>query len=179
MENAIGKAEIFLRLCAILLLVLTACLVGLNSQEEVVFYVDKKVTYKDLEALVILVYVDSAAAAYNLLQLGRYSASFKGKSKCSYICLAWVIFLLDQIASYIVLATTAAATEHSMLVVTGVEVFQWLKWCNRFTRFCFQIGGALACSYVASGAMAFASFISAFRLFRLYSPKQFLRLKSV
>ncbi|XP_071724131.1 CASP-like protein 2C1 [Rutidosis leptorrhynchoides] len=175
----IAKAEVCLRLSAILLLVLTACLVAFDSQQKVIFYVDIKVTYKDLKALVVLVCVDSVAAAYNLVQLVRCSSSFKVKSKSFYIYLAWATYLLDQIAVYMVFATTCAALEHSVLVLTGSKSFQWLKWCNRFTTFCFQTGGALACNYVATAAMALISLISAFNLFRLYSPKNFLLLKKI
>jgi len=82
-----------------------------------------------------------------------------------------------QLAAYTTFAAHSAALQHSVLGITGAKVFQWMKWCNRFTRFCFQIGGALTCGYIASVLMVMISFISAFNLFRLYSPKHFLRLK--
>lgn len=48
----------------------------------------------------VVVYVDSVAAGYNLLQLGRgfISAKLKGKLiNVSYVTLPWVCFLLDQV----------------------------------------------------------------------------------
>lgn len=46
-----------------------------------------------------LVYVASAAAGYNLLQLGRsvFVSRYLGNSKGSYRYLAWVSYLLDQV----------------------------------------------------------------------------------
>jgi uncharacterized protein (TIGR01569 family) len=86
-------------------------------------------------------------------------------------------YKLKQVAAYITFAANLAALEGSVLAVTGAKEFQWMKICNRFTRFCNQIGGALICGFVASLLMAVISSISAFILFRLYSPKRFLLFK--
>ncbi|XP_022731704.1 CASP-like protein XL3 [Durio zibethinus] len=180
MELGIQKIEAILRLCAVLILVLTVCLVAFDSQTKVIFYIEKKASFKNLRALVGLVYITSLAAAYNLLQLSCYSfsACCKGISVQSYTYLAWLRYVLDQAAVYVVFAGNLAAFEHALLVVTGEENFQWLKWCNKYTRFCFQIGGSLLCGCVASLIMFFIASISAFNLFRLYSPKKFLLLKA-
>ncbi|KAJ9141415.1 hypothetical protein P3X46_031954 [Hevea brasiliensis] len=181
MDLGSPKIEAVLRLCAILLLVLVACLVGLDSQTKSLVYLEKTVTYKDLKALQALVYVNSVAACYNLIQLisrGSFLARYKGSFKSSYRYVDWGCYLLDQTAVYITFAATSAALEHSVLVVTGAEAMQWMKWCNKFTRFCDQIGGALICSYIACAFMGFISSISALNLFRLYSPKHFLLLKT-
>ncbi|OMO53155.1 hypothetical protein COLO4_36827 [Corchorus olitorius] len=50
--SRIQKIEAFLRICAILALVLTACLLGFDSQTKVIFYIEKKASFKDLRALV-------------------------------------------------------------------------------------------------------------------------------
>ncbi|XP_050215975.1 CASP-like protein 2C1 [Mercurialis annua] len=179
MKLGTPKMEAFLRVFAILMLVLTAILLGLDNQTKTVFYVEKHVTYKYLKALLVLVYVDAVAAACNLLQLGRCYLLDKGNFKNSYyIYLAWGSFLLDQIGVYVAFAATSAALEHSVLVVTGAEAFSWLKWCNKFSRFCIQVGGALLCGYLACIIMTIISVISAFNLFRLYSPKHILHLKT-
>ncbi|GMI92882.1 CASP-like protein 2C1 [Hibiscus trionum] len=180
MELGIQKMEALLRLSAISMLVLTACLVGFDSQTKVIFsYIEKKASFKDLRALVELVYITSLAAAYNLLQLSCSSlpAWCKGSSKQSSTYLPWLRFILDQAAVYVVFAGNTAATAHALLVVTGEENFQWLNWCDKYTRFCVQIGGSLLCGFVASLAMIFIASISAFNLFRLYSPTKLLHLK--
>ncbi|KAF3452806.1 hypothetical protein FNV43_RR03239 [Rhamnella rubrinervis] len=177
----IMKTEILLRICAVLDLVLTACLVRLDTQTKRFTFFDRKATFRDLDALQVLVYVATVAAGYNLLQLIKCSVSaavsFEGNWKGSYLYLAWVCFLLDQIAVYITFMANSAALQASLLAVTGAKDFQWMKLCNTFTRFCVQIGGSLLCGYMACLLMAFTSSISAFNLFRLYSPKRFLLLK--
>ncbi|KAK7291895.1 hypothetical protein RIF29_07420 [Crotalaria pallida] len=181
MKLGMATGEVYLRVSAILVLVLTACLVAFDTQTKVIVLTyEKKATYKDVNALKILVYITSAAAGFNMLQLCKHpvSAYSGGKFKGSYIYMAWISLFLDQMAVYITFAANSAAVEASMLAITGSEALQWLKVCNRFTRFCFQIGGAVICGYVASILMAVISAISAYKVFRLYSPKWFLRLKS-
>ncbi|CAL5385363.1 unnamed protein product [Camellia sinensis] len=53
-----------------------------------------------------------------------------------------------------------------------------MKLCDKYTRFCIQIGGALLCGYAASLSLALISILSGFSLFRLYSPKRFFLLKA-
>ncbi|KAL6331856.1 hypothetical protein AAG906_020203 [Vitis piasezkii] len=178
---SLARAEAFLRLFAILVLVLTACLLGFDTQTKLLFSTIKKTaTFRDLGALQVVVYVDSVAAGYNLLQLGRgfISAKLKGKLiNVSYVTLPWVCFLLDQAAVYTVFSANTAALQASIIAVTGESSLQWMKVCNRYTRFCIQVGGALLSGYLASLLMVLLSSLSAFSLFRLYSPKQFLLLK--
>ncbi|KAF3604474.1 hypothetical protein F2Q69_00034045 [Brassica cretica] len=47
-----------------------------------------------------------------------------------------------------------------------------------FGWFCFQIGSAIILNYIAAVLMIILSFISAFSLFRLYSPKRYFQFKS-
>ncbi|KAG6411793.1 hypothetical protein SASPL_129877 [Salvia splendens] len=134
----------------------------------------------------VLVWIDVAAAVYNLLQL---ITSYKVQRFATNIYVSWGIFLLDQkdggvfnecnmqAAAYTVFGATAAAVQGSTIAITGEKSFQWMKLCNRFTRFCFQIGGALICGYAAALLMAITASISAYSLFRFYSPKRFLVLK--
>ncbi|KAJ8767359.1 hypothetical protein K2173_017403 [Erythroxylum novogranatense] len=170
MKLGTPKVEGFLRLGSIVLLIMTACMVRLDSQKKFMLYLEREVTYKYLKALAALFLrlyplpIKASAITYPLL------ASYKGNSKGSYSFLAWCSYLLDQLAVYITFATTTAALEHSILVLTGAEVFQWMSWCNKFTRYCFQIGGGLFAGYAACVLMALISVISANNLFRLYSP---------
>ncbi|KAI4335435.1 hypothetical protein L6164_014079 [Bauhinia variegata] len=176
-----ARTEISLRISAILVLVLTACVVAFDTQTKaIIFTIEKKASYRDLYALKILVYVTSAAAGYNLLQLCKYPALayFGGIFKGSYMIVAWISLLLDQIMVYVTFAANSATFEAAMLGVTGAEALQWMKVCNKFTRFCIQIGGALLCCFAASILMAIMASVSAYKLFRMYSPNWFLRLKT-
>ncbi|XP_028775364.1 CASP-like protein 2C1 [Neltuma alba] len=175
-----ARSEIYLRVSAILVLVLTACLVAFDSQTKVIIYtITKKATYKDLEALKILVYVTSAAAVFNFLQICKHlvPAFSGGKSNGYLLYLAWFCFLLDQVGVYVTFGSNTAAMEAATIALNGAKALQWLKVCDKFTRFCIQIGVALLCGYVASFIMAIISCVSAYNLFRLYSSSSFLRLK--
>ncbi|CDP02964.1 unnamed protein product [Coffea canephora] len=162
-----------LRLFATSSLVLTACLVAFDSQTKLLFYsMVRKASFRDLKALSILVWVASAAAAYNVLQILR-SRLFPQMGKN----LAWFGYLLDQAVAYLVFAANSAALQGCVFAVSGQSNFGWMKVCDKYTRFCIQIGGALICGYAACLAMAVISALSAYGLFRLYSPKHFLQLK--
>nr|XP_004242688.1 CASP-like protein 2C1 [Solanum lycopersicum] len=177
----IVRVEFLLRLLAILLLVLTACLVGFDSQTKVVFLtVQIKANFKYLGALSVLVWIDAAAAIYNVLQLLRcfFIATSKVDIKQISHKNYWFFFLLDQVVVYIVFAANSAAIEASAIALIGIKSLQWMKICNRFTRFCIQIGAALILGYIAVLILFLVSSISAFQLFRLYSPKHFLKLKT-
>ncbi|KAI4381112.1 hypothetical protein MLD38_007220 [Melastoma candidum] len=188
MGFCMAKAEALMRAISCSLLVLTACLVALDSQTKyIVFTYARKATYKDLNSLPVLVYIDAVAAAYNFFQLGKCTIQpCRCRNKLEplpssdqrFLYLPWLCFLLDQVAVYIVFGATVGAMQGSMLAVTGSKVLQWMKLCNRYKRFCMQIGGALLCGYVASIAMVVLSFISAYNLFRLYSPTKIMQLKS-
>ncbi|XP_055824634.1 CASP-like protein 2C1 [Solanum dulcamara] len=177
----IVRIELLLRLFATLLLVLTACLVGFDSQTKVVFLsVHIKANFKYLDALCVLVWIDAAAAIYNILQLLKcfYITTSKGDIKQSSHKNYWFFFFLDQAVVYIVFAGNSAAIEASAIALIGIKSLQWMKMCNRFTRFCIQIGAALILGYLAVLLLFMVSSLSAFQLFRLYSPKHFLKLKS-
>lgn len=177
------RTEGILRFCAIIGLVLTVLLLGLDKETTQIFHIDKKASFKSLRVLVVIVYVDSMAAGYNILQLCKcwISAHPKGISKFGGdfdIYLFWLSFFLDQAAAYITFAANTAGMQAAFLAVTGAHDFQWMKLCNRFHRFCYQVGGAFLCGYAAFFTLLAISFISAFNLFKHYSPNHFLRLKS-
>ncbi|KAM3269777.1 CASP-like protein 2C1 [Capsicum chacoense] len=177
----IVKKEFMLRLFATLLLALTACLVGFDSQTKVLFYtLHMKATFKYLNALCVLVWIDAAVAGYNVLQLLRcfFITTSKGDIKQSYYKNYWVFFLLDQAIVYTVFAANSAAVEASAIALIGIKSLQWMKICNKFTRFCVQIGSALLLGYLAVLVLFLISSLSAFQLFRHYSPKHFLQLKT-
>ncbi|XP_042488805.1 CASP-like protein 2C1 [Macadamia integrifolia] len=179
MENGILKAEGSLRFFALVFLVLTACLVRLDTQTKFIIISERKATYKDMKAFVIFVTVEFAAAGFHLLQLSKclIIASVGGKTTGSCPNLAWLSFFLDQIVTYVSFGTFSAATQASVLAIIGESQLEWTKLCDRYTRFCYQIGGALFCGLVSLVVMAVITSISSFNLFRLYSHKRFLILK--
>ncbi|OIT26840.1 PREDICTED: CASP-like protein 2C1 isoform X1 [Nicotiana attenuata] len=177
----IVRKEGLLRLFAIVFLVLTACLMGFDSQTKLLFdTIERKASFKDLDALFVLVWIDVAVASYSVLQVLRcflIPTTSKGDIRQRSYKNYWLFFFLDQAAVYTVFAAQSAAIEASAIALVGVRSLQWMKICNRYTRFCIQIGGALLCGYAAVLVLVVVSSLSAFQLFRLYSPKKFLQLK--
>ncbi|CAA6671063.1 unnamed protein product [Spirodela intermedia] len=142
MEYRMLKTEGFLRLLSVVFTALTACVIGLDTQTKVVF-VEKKATVKDLSSLWVLTIAASVAGAYQLLQFCKcllIGLSGEGNCRCSK-GLSWVCLLLDQGFTYGMVCTTAAATQASLLAITGANSLQWRKVCSIFTRFCEQVGG--------------------------------------
>ncbi|PWA58201.1 CASP-like protein [Artemisia annua] len=175
------KLEALLRVCATLLILTTACLIRFDTQTSLIFpSFSRTASFKDLNALVVLVYMDIAAAGYNMIQLiirGLLSSHINPDIEGSYKHLAWLSFLFDQGVVYMLFATNTASLTASLFAITGEHHLFWIKLCNKFSRFCAQIGGALLCGYAAFILMAMVSFLSAYGLFRHYSPKRFLLLK--
>ncbi|KAJ4810624.1 CASP-like protein [Rhynchospora pubera] len=172
-KSRVVKVEGALRFVCMVLAAMTAMLMGLNAQTKTVFFIQRKASAKDIEALWILTMATAAAAGYNFLQLLRciYLSVQKESSCCSNRAVAWLCFVLDQAAVYAIFATTLAALQGAMIALTGIHSLQWSKLCNIYTRYCVQVGGSLFCSFMASLAMALVALVSAYRLFRLY-PSQ-------
>ncbi|XP_058067936.1 CASP-like protein 2C1 [Magnolia sinica] len=174
------KAEGFLRIFSLFLAISCACLVGLDTQTKQIFLsVERKATRKDVPALSVLVIVEAIAAGYHFVQLCKCMvfARFKQNPSENHNNLAWICFISDQTVAYVSFAATSAAAQASMLAVTGASHFQWMKLCPIYTRFCDKIAGGLICALLATLLTVAVSSISAFHLFRRYSPKQFLILK--
>ncbi|KAK1414058.1 hypothetical protein QVD17_29796 [Tagetes erecta] len=176
------KIETFLRVCVTLVLLTTACLVRFDSQTSLIFTsYSKTATFRDMNDLFVLVFLDIAAAGYNIILLvirRLLSSRLKPDMRGSYKHLAWFTFLFDQAVAYLILASNSAGLVASIYAITGDKhhLF-WMKLCNKFNRFCIQVGGALLCGYVAFLLMVAISLLSGYGLFRHYSPKTFLVLK--
>ncbi|KAJ3708002.1 hypothetical protein LUZ61_011707 [Rhynchospora tenuis] len=172
-KSRVVKVEVALRFVCMVLGAMTALLMGLNAQTKTVFFIQRKASAKDIEALWILTMVAAAAAGYNFLQLLRciYSSVQKESSCCSNRAVAWFCFVLDQAAVYAVFSTTLAALQGAMIALTGIHSLQWSKLCNIYSRFCVQVGGSLFCSFMTALAMALVASVSAYRLFRLYPSR--------
>ncbi|KAL2926000.1 CASP-like protein 2C1 [Bienertia sinuspersici] len=60
-------------------------------------------------------------------------------------------------AVYVVFAIVCASTQLSIFALTGVKEVEWMEVCSKFMRFCIQIGGSIACGFVASAILALRS----------------------
>ncbi|XP_008800283.1 CASP-like protein 2C1 [Phoenix dactylifera] len=163
------KAESLLRVLCLVLASMAAVLIGLDTQTKTVFFVRRKATVKDLEALWISTIITSIAAGYHLLQFCRCLAfAWLTKNPCwSNKFMAWASFLLDQGVTYVTFGGILAGMQASMIAVTGMRALQWEKLCNIYARFCDQVAAGLVCGIAASLSMAVVSSVSAYHLFRL------------
>ncbi|KAG9455952.1 hypothetical protein H6P81_000460 [Aristolochia fimbriata] len=180
-ERVVLGAEASLRFLSLVSAVLAACLVALDKQTKKVFLsLEKTATYKDLQALEVVVVIEGVVASYQLVQLVRclIRAKVGGISSCcNKPCSRCVCLFLDQVAAYISFSGTIAALQACFFAVTGNEAFQWTKLCNVYTRFCYTIAGGILCGMAASLFAAAVASISAFHLFRLFSPNKWFTLK--
>ncbi|XP_039131944.1 CASP-like protein 2C1 [Dioscorea cayenensis subsp. rotundata] len=125
MGNKVRIGEGILRLISMVLATMTALVIGLSTQTKTVFFIEKKATAKDLQPLWIAIIVASVLAGYQLIQLCKCLASTwlslsETTCKCT-LLLAWLSLFLDQGTTYLMFASTVAATQASMIAVTGVK----------------------------------------------------------
>ncbi|CAL5093357.1 unnamed protein product [Urochloa decumbens] len=172
-ERKVRVAELALRALLCALSALAAALVATDSQTKTFFSLQKKATFRDMKAMVVLVIVTGVAAGYSLLQALRCcAAAAKGRAGAGGAltsrALAWCVFSCDQALAYAVLAALAAALQASVIAKRGQPELQWMGICSMYGAFCRQAGGGIASAVAAGVAAALQAFLSAFNLFRLY-----------
>ncbi|CAL4906363.1 unnamed protein product [Urochloa decumbens] len=170
-ERKVRVAELALRALLCALSALAAALVATDSQTKTFFSFQKKATFRDMKAMVVLVIVTGVAAGYSLLQVLRCCAAAAkgaGGALTSRRSLAWCVFSCDQALAYAVLAALAAALQASVIAKRGQPELQWMGICSMYGAFCRQAGGGIASAVAAGVAAALLAFLSAFNLFRLY-----------
>ncbi|KAH9623692.1 hypothetical protein KSS87_003852 [Heliosperma pusillum] len=171
---SLTKVEVFMRLFAFLTLFLAALITVIDSESKMLFgYYKQTASYKLVTIARMYVYVHFIGAGYSLFQFVRCLAltSDQGDQlSFSRHTQKWSHFSLDQVLVYLVFATNCAISDVAYIVLAGSEAFQWMKLCNKFTRFCVQIGGAIFCGLTATVLLVVISGISTFNLFRWYSP---------
>ncbi|XP_074275835.1 CASP-like protein XL3 [Silene latifolia] len=172
---SLTKIEVLMRLFAFVTLFLAALIVVVDSESKMIFgYYKQTASYKLVTIARMYVYVHFIGAGYSLFQFVRCLA-LTTDDQGDHLTFSshmqkWTHFSLDQVMVYLIFATNCAISEIADMVLMGSEVFQWMKLCNKFTKFCVQIGGAILCGLTATLLLAVISGISTFNLFRWYSP---------
>lgn len=69
-----------------------------------------------------------------------------------------------------IVAATGAAAESAAFAKFGEAQVEWMKICDMYTKFCNQVGQAMATSLFLCATMLLLSSLSSFTLFRLYPP---------
>lgn len=167
-DRRVRLTELVLRCVICGLGILTAVLVGSDSQVKEIFSIQKEAKFTDMKALVFLVIANGITAAYSLAQGLRCVFSMVRGSVLFSKPLAWAIFSGDQVIAYVTLAAVAAAAQSAVYAELGQPELQWMKICNMYGKFCTQVGEGLVSALVVSLSMVVLSCISAFSLFRLY-----------
>ncbi|XVF28042.1 hypothetical protein REPUB_Repub14bG0161300 [Reevesia pubescens] len=167
-DRRVRVAELVLRCVICGLSVLTAVLVGTDTQVKEIFSIQKKARFTDMKALVFLVVANGVAATYSLGQVVRCVVGMVRGSVLFSKPLAWVIFSGDQAMTYLTVAAVGAAAQSAVFAKLGQAELQWMKICNMYGKFCNQVGEGIAIALLVSISMVVLSCISAFNLFRLY-----------
>lgn len=121
--------------------------------------------YSDMKALVFSVITLGIVALHSAIQILRCLFSASSMSIAPSSVLAWAIFLLDQIMTYLILSSSAASAQSAWFSEQGSDGFKWPKVCYLYEKFCKQVGTGIIGSFVAFMALLFTSVISAFNLF--------------
>ncbi|KAI3456565.1 hypothetical protein Pfo_013228 [Paulownia fortunei] len=167
-DRRVRLAELVLRCVICGLAILSAVLIGTDTQVKEIFTIRKRAKFTDMKALVFLVIANGLAAAYSLVQVLRCVLSMIRGTVLFNKPLAWAIFSGDQVMAYLTLAAVAAAAQSAVFAKLGQTELQWMKTCNLYGKFCNQVGEGVASAVLASLSMVVLSAISAFSLFRLY-----------
>ncbi|KAL1537242.1 CASP-like protein 2B1 [Salvia divinorum] len=171
LDKRVRLAELILRCLICALAVVSAVLIGTDTQVKEFFTIRKRAKFTDMKALVFLVVADGIAAAYSFFQLVRCGVSMVRGSVLFNKPLAWAIFSGDQVLAYLSMAAVAASAQSAVFSKYGQAELEWMKTCTMFGKFCNQIGEGVATSVLMTLSTLILSAISAFSLFRLYGDK--------
>ncbi|GLJ39779.1 hypothetical protein SUGI_0813070 [Cryptomeria japonica] len=83
---------------------------------------------------------------------------------------AWMVFLLDQILTYIILGAGAVATELVYLAKNGDEEVTWEEFCSTYEKFCNRALVSVIITFVTVLVLIAISITSSYKLFSKYDP---------
>ncbi|KAL5214853.1 hypothetical protein ABZP36_004005 [Zizania latifolia] len=114
-----------------------------------------------------LVYANGLCAAYSLV-----SAVYIAVPRPVTLSRSWVVFLLDQVFTYLILAAGAASAELLYLAYNGDKEVTWSEACGVFGSFCRQARTSVAITFGSVASYILLSLISSYRLFSSYDSPQ-------
>uniref|UniRef100_A0A0D9W352 CASP-like protein n=1 Tax=Leersia perrieri TaxID=77586 RepID=A0A0D9W352_9ORYZ len=125
------------------------------------------VSYSDLGGFKYLVYANGLCAAYSLA-----SAFYVAVPRPATLSRSWIVFLLDQVFTYLILAAGAASAELLYLAYNGDKEVTWSEACGVFGSFCRTARTSVAITFGSVACYILLSLISSYRLFSAYDPPQ-------
>ncbi|KAF3325402.1 CASP-like protein [Carex littledalei] len=147
--------ELALRLCVIPLTLASLVVMTSNNQTSDLY---GTVKFNNLTGFKYLVSINVISGVYSL------GSIFISKSRC-FKMYDWVLFVLDQITTYLMVTSGSAASEILYLAEKGNQEVSWSEVCSYFGSFCKKTKVSLGLHFVALVCFIVLSLISAFRLF--------------
>lgn len=123
------------------------------------------ISYSDLGSFKYLVYVNGLCAGYSI-----FSAFYTAIPRPMSMSRAWILFFLDQVATYAILSAGAAAAEIVYLAYKGDDDVTWGRACGIFAGFCRKAAASVGVTFGAVCCYVVVSLISSYRLFSSYRP---------
>ncbi|KAL0407200.1 UNVERIFIED_CONTAM: CASP-like protein 2B1 [Sesamum latifolium] len=168
-DRRVRVAELVLRGVISGLAILSALLIGTDTQVKEIFSIQKKAKFTDMKALVFLVIANGLAAAYSLVQLLRCILSMIRGSVLFNKPLAWAIFsgngLLDVGSS----GRCSTVGSVSQVGAGGAAMDEDLRHVCEILQ---PSREGIASALFVSLSFVVVSAISAFSLFRLYGENK-------
>ncbi|XP_010254228.1 PREDICTED: CASP-like protein 2A1 [Nelumbo nucifera] len=159
-HSGVRTAETLLRLLPIALCV-TALVVMVKNSEENDF---GSAIYSHFGGFRYLVYANGICAGYSLLSAFYATVPPASNTRSR----AWIVFVLDQVMTYVILAAGTVSAEVLYLAYKGDDEITWSQACGTFGGFCRKATASVATTYVAVACYAGLSLISSYRLFSSY-----------
>ncbi|KAJ3674861.1 hypothetical protein LUZ60_005477 [Juncus effusus] len=154
-NKGLNFLELSLRLCVIPFALSSLFVMVSNKQTSDIY---GTVEFNNLTGFKYLVCINAISCGYSLASI------FISKLKCFKIH-DWVLFILDQVMTYLMITSGSAVTEILYLSEKGDREVSWSEVCSYFGFFCNKTKISLALHVIALLCFIILSLISAFKLF--------------
>ncbi|KAL5737612.1 hypothetical protein ACOSP7_030373 [Xanthoceras sorbifolium] len=152
--------DCFLRLSVIPLSVATIWLTVTNQQDNSSF---GKLKFNNILGLKYMVCISAICAGYAFVAAVSSCIRFL-------VSKAWLFFLSDQIAAYLMVTSGAAVMEIIYLAYNGDQKVTWSEACSSYGKFCYKMKLALIFHALALVCFIVLAVISAYRCFSMFAP---------
>ncbi|KAF8410728.1 hypothetical protein HHK36_003265 [Tetracentron sinense] len=152
--------DLSLRLSVIPLSVASIWVTVTNNQENSIY---GKLEYRNLIGLKYMVCINAISAGYALV------AAVSSWAKCL-ATKAWLFFVSDQVAAYLMVTSMAAVVEILYLVYNGDRDVSWSEACSSYGSFCSRVQVALVLHASVFCCFFVLALISAYRVFSKFEP---------
>ncbi|GMH31514.1 hypothetical protein Nepgr_033357 [Nepenthes gracilis] len=151
------KAQIFLRISALLSSAISACLMLTAHEEALIYGLSMSAKFSYSPAFKFAAYVNVVASAFSLLSLGVAFVIIRRGNPINY----YFVFLHDLVIMSLVLGGSAAATAIGYVGKYGNSHAGWLPICDHFTSFCNKVSASVILSYISVTFFLLLAVISA------------------